>query len=210
MSPSAAAHDKVGPEPKGDLTMTRTTCRVLGAFVLLVGLAGAARAQVTAADYDRAMGLRDRWMYLTDGVAEPATWVDGAMRFYYRKTVKGGFQFVMVDAQSLQRQPAFDHDKLAAALSAATGTSTPACGCRSTASASGTANARWRSRSTSRDGRAGCRNTRARREPVAAAGAAASRAASARLATPRSRPTIGPRRRPTGVGKRSSATITSS
>ncbi len=101
--------------------MTRTTCRVLGTLVLLLGLAGTARAQVTAADYDRAMGLRERWMYLTDGVADPATWVDGTTRFYYRKTVKGGFQFVMVDAQSLQRQPAFDHDKLAAALGAATG-----------------------------------------------------------------------------------------
>jgi dipeptidyl aminopeptidase/acylaminoacyl peptidase len=101
--------------------MTRTTCRVLGTLVLLLGLAGAARAQVTAADYDRAMGLRERWMYLTDGVADPATWVDGTTRFYYRTTVKGGFQFVMVDAQSLQRQPAFDHDKLAAALGAATG-----------------------------------------------------------------------------------------
>ena len=101
--------------------MTRTTCRVLGTLVLLFGLAGAAHAQVTAADYDRALGLRDRWMYLTDGVADPATWVDGTSRFYYRKTVKGGFQFVMVDAQSLERRPAFDHDKLAAALGAATG-----------------------------------------------------------------------------------------
>ena len=101
--------------------MTRTTCRVLGTLVLLLGLAGTARAQVTAADYDRAMGLRERWMYLTDGVADPATWVEGTTRFYYRKTVKGGFQFVMVDAQSLQRQPAFDHDKLAAALGSATG-----------------------------------------------------------------------------------------
>src|SRR5688500_5789691 len=101
--------------------MTRTTCRVLGTLVLLLGPAGTARAQVTAADYDRAMGLRERWMYLTDGDADPATWVDGTSRFYYRKTVKGGFQFVMVDAQSLQRQPAFDHGKLAAALGTATG-----------------------------------------------------------------------------------------
>ena len=100
--------------------MRRTTHLLAGA-VLLMLVATDARAQVTAADYDRAMGLRERWMYLTEGVADPATWVDGTSRFYYRKTVKGGFQFVMVDAQTLQRQPAFDHDKLAAGLGAATG-----------------------------------------------------------------------------------------
>ena len=117
MSASAAAHDKVGPKPlAGGLDDDTDDLPGAWSLVLLFGLAGTARAQVTAADYDRAMGLRDRWMYLTDGVAEPATWVDGTTRFYYRKTVKGGFQFVMVDAQSLQRQPAFDHDKLAAAL----------------------------------------------------------------------------------------------
>ena len=100
--------------------MRRTTR--LWASAVLVTLAGAANAgaQVTAADYDRAMGLRVRWMYLTEGVADPATWVDGTSRFYYRKTVKGGFQFVMVDAETQQRRPAFDHDRLAAGLSAAT------------------------------------------------------------------------------------------
>ena len=100
----------------------RRTMR-LWAGAVLVTLVGTtdAGAQVTPADYDRAMGLRDRWMYLTENVADPATWVDGTSRFYYRKTVKGGFQFVMVDAQTLQRQPAFDHDKLAVGLGAATG-----------------------------------------------------------------------------------------
>ena len=95
----------------------------LWASAVLVTMVGAtdAGAQVTPANYDRAMGLRDRWMYLTENVADPATWVDGTSRFYYRKTVKGGFQFVMVDAQTLQRQPAFDHDRLAVALGAATG-----------------------------------------------------------------------------------------
>ena len=98
-----------------------STMRVWASSFLIALVAAAdARAQVTAADYDRAMGLRDRWMYLTEGVADPATWIDGTSRFYYRKTVKGGFQFVMVDAQTQQRQPAFDHDRLAAGLSAAT------------------------------------------------------------------------------------------
>ncbi len=101
--------------------MRRTTSLWVNAVLVTLAGAADAGAQVTAADYDRAMGLRDRWMYLTENVADPATWVDGTSRFYYRKTVKGGFQFVMVDAQTLQRQPAFDHDKLAVGLGAATG-----------------------------------------------------------------------------------------
>ena len=73
------------------------------------------------ADYTRALGLRDAWTYLTENLAEPATWVENTNRFYYRKTVPGGFQFVMVDAATLQKTPAFDHDRLAASLSKATG-----------------------------------------------------------------------------------------
>jgi dipeptidyl aminopeptidase/acylaminoacyl peptidase len=88
--------------------------------VVLVPTAGI--AQVTPADYDRALGLRERWMYLTEGLADPVTWVDDTSRFYYRKTVKGGFEFVMVDAQTLQKRPAFDQERVATALSQATGT----------------------------------------------------------------------------------------
>jgi dipeptidyl aminopeptidase/acylaminoacyl peptidase len=88
--------------------------------MFLLGITGV-RAQVAQSDYDRALGLRDKWMYLTEGLADPVTWIDNTSRFYYRKTVKGGFEFVMVDAQSLERRPAFDQAKLAAALSSATG-----------------------------------------------------------------------------------------
>ncbi len=100
--------------------MTLTT-RCPGALALALFIATVANAQVTRADYDRAMGLREKWMYLTENVADPAVWVESSSRFYYRKTVKDGFQFVLVDARTLQRQPAFDHQRLAAGLSAATG-----------------------------------------------------------------------------------------
>jgi len=79
------------------------------------------RAQVAVPDYDRALTLRERWMHLTVGLADPVTWVDTTSRFYYRKTVKGGFEFVMIDAVTQERRPAFDHAKLAAGLSTATG-----------------------------------------------------------------------------------------
>jgi dipeptidyl aminopeptidase/acylaminoacyl peptidase len=78
-------------------------------------------AQVSKADYDRAMGLRDKYQYLTVNVPEPATWIEKTSRFYYRKSVKGGHEFVMVDASTLKKQPAFDHARLAAALSTETG-----------------------------------------------------------------------------------------
>jgi dipeptidyl aminopeptidase/acylaminoacyl peptidase len=85
-----------------------------------IGLTGV-HAQVAAADYDRSLNLREQWMYLTVGLADPVAWVDNTSLFYYRKTVKGGFEFVMVDAQTQERRPAFDQAKLASGLSAATG-----------------------------------------------------------------------------------------
>ena len=75
----------------------------------------------TRADYERAQGLRGRYNELAIDVPDAATWVGGANRFYYNKTVKGGHQFVMVDATTLQKRPAFDHARLAATLSKNTG-----------------------------------------------------------------------------------------
>ncbi len=79
--------------------------------------AAPAHAQGTRADYERAAAWREAYRYLTVNVPEPATWVDKQSRFYYRKSVKDGFEFVMVDAETGQRRPAFDHERLAAGLS---------------------------------------------------------------------------------------------
>src|SRR5262245_35302242 len=75
----------------------------------------------TRADYDRALSLRDRYQYLTVNVPDPATWVGKSGRFSYRKSVKGGHEFVVVDAATMAKQPAFDHERLARALSKETG-----------------------------------------------------------------------------------------
>jgi dipeptidyl aminopeptidase/acylaminoacyl peptidase len=49
-----------------------------------------------------------------------ANWFDGGQRFWYRNDLAGGKrQFVLVDAKAGARQPAFDHEKLAAALTKA-------------------------------------------------------------------------------------------
>jgi dipeptidyl aminopeptidase/acylaminoacyl peptidase len=95
-----------------------TTLSVIAAITLL---STSASAQVTRADYERAQGLRERYNELAIDVPDTATWVGGTNRFYYRKTVKGGSQFVMVDATTLQKRPAFDHTRLAATLSKNTG-----------------------------------------------------------------------------------------
>ena len=49
-------------------------------------------------------------------------WLDGDARFWYRADRTGGREFVLVDSDTGNRRPAFDHAKLAAGLSKAAGT----------------------------------------------------------------------------------------
>ncbi len=98
--------------------------RVLAAVAaswIVLSLPAAAGAQGTVADYRRAFGLREKYQGLALDVVDNATWIGKTHRFWYRKTVKGGTRFVVFDADTKRKQPAFDHDKLAAGLSAATG-----------------------------------------------------------------------------------------
>ena len=91
---------------------------------LLLGLllvSPPALAQVTKADYERALGLREKYQYLTAGVPEAAAWVGKSNRFCYRRSVKGGHEFVMVDAGTLDKRRPFDHERLAIALQKETG-----------------------------------------------------------------------------------------
>ena len=73
-------------------------CETMLATALLSG--GAALGQVTPADYARSEGLRDAWMYLTRNVADPPRWIGNTGKFVYRKTVPGGFSFVVTDART--------------------------------------------------------------------------------------------------------------
>lgn len=76
-------------------------------------------AQGTRADYERAMSLRERYSGLALNLAERPTWIEKTSRFWYRRTVRGGHEFILVDAETQAKRPAFDHERLAAALSAA-------------------------------------------------------------------------------------------
>jgi len=76
-------------------------------------------AQGTVTDYQRAQWLRIRFQALAVNLPDRATWIEKTTRFWYRKSVKGGNEFVLVDAETLARKSAFDHERLAASLSAA-------------------------------------------------------------------------------------------
>jgi dipeptidyl aminopeptidase/acylaminoacyl peptidase len=76
-------------------------------------------AQGTVDDYRRAMELRDRYDGLAVHTTDTPRFIQDTNRFYYRKAVKGGHEFILVDPDAAAKQPAFDHEKLAASLSAA-------------------------------------------------------------------------------------------
>jgi dipeptidyl aminopeptidase/acylaminoacyl peptidase len=108
------------------MPMLRPGCRWFGPWTLALVVTALAppspaAAQGTPADYERANGLRVTYEGLVSNVPGPATWIGATDRFWYRKASKGDVAFVMVDARTGQRRPAFDHDRLAAALSKATG-----------------------------------------------------------------------------------------
>lgn len=94
-------------------------------FVCLIptfaGLAAAQEAPPTVADYQRSIGLRRSWMYLTEGLVDQVAWLGESHRFAYRTTVPGGFEYRILDADSGEKKPAFDHQRLAAGLGQATG-----------------------------------------------------------------------------------------
>jgi len=74
-----------------------------------------AQAQGTRADYDRSFGLAEKARLLP--FAGPATAINKTPRYWYRR----GNEFLIIDATTGTKAPAFDHQKLATALATATG-----------------------------------------------------------------------------------------
>jgi dipeptidyl aminopeptidase/acylaminoacyl peptidase len=98
--------------------------RLLLALVTAVALIPAwLPAQSQAPDvkalYDRSESLNRRAMGLVHNVAESPTPIKGTSRLWYRKSVKGGNEFVLVDPAAKTKAPAFDHARLSASLSTA-------------------------------------------------------------------------------------------
>ena len=98
------------------------------------------------ADYQRSLHLGQEWMYLTRDLpfAAKATH-DG--RFYYRKTVPGGFSYVIVDPKDQRKRPAFTRHAWRLRWARPPANATSRCGCRSATSNSPTKAAPSRSKS---------------------------------------------------------------
>ncbi len=88
---------------------------------LFILLAGSLHGQGTLEDYRRAAGLAARTSGLVVNSPGPSTWIGNTNRFWYTRQVKGGNEFVLVDAVAGTKSPAFDHDRMAAALTRASG-----------------------------------------------------------------------------------------
>jgi dipeptidyl aminopeptidase/acylaminoacyl peptidase len=74
------------------------------------------------ARYERAAGWQDHDArhYVLNADVSP-TWLEGADAFWYRRQTVAGGEYVIFDAARATRKPAFDHGRLAAQLSVATG-----------------------------------------------------------------------------------------
>ena len=110
----------MGSNLSGRANMTKPSALAVFALALMF-VPELSMAQVTLADYQRAQALRERYEAAAVNVPDTPTWVAGTHRFYYRRTTATGFEFVIVDADTPSKQPAFDHARLAESLSKAAG-----------------------------------------------------------------------------------------
>ncbi|HVX41226.1 MAG TPA: DPP IV N-terminal domain-containing protein [Gemmatimonadaceae bacterium] len=96
-------------------------------FSLAIGLGlsaiASAFAQGTPADYARSAQLNQRFEGLALNVPDHATWIGKTSRFWYRRSVRGGYEFMLADAATKATRPAFDHERLAKAIDAITDSS---------------------------------------------------------------------------------------
>jgi dipeptidyl aminopeptidase/acylaminoacyl peptidase len=103
----------------------RVSARLSIIGILLFGCArpNVVAAQGTPADYARATSLAERYERAAVDIAGVPSAVGRTHLFWYRKSVAGGDELMIVDAETQQKRPAFDHERIARALSQATGNS---------------------------------------------------------------------------------------
>jgi dienelactone hydrolase len=83
--------------------------------------AAAALAQGTLADYQRAQGLSAKARSLVVNRVGPAGWIGSSDHYWYTRFVKGGSEFVWLNAATGDKRPAFDQERLATALNKVSG-----------------------------------------------------------------------------------------
>ena len=101
--------------------MNRSARIFLVSFLILCS-DGILRAQGTLEDYRRAERfLADEVKKLAFSGEVRPSWIEGTSRFWYVNDGPTGKEFMLADSARATREPAFDHEKLAAALSRAVG-----------------------------------------------------------------------------------------
>ena len=100
---------------------TRCTLRITVIALSALAIPASVNAQGTRADYERANGLRAKYEAAAIDITSAATWIGNTHRFWYRKLSRGVNEYVVTDADTLQKQTAFDHAKIAASLSKSLG-----------------------------------------------------------------------------------------
>lgn len=105
--------------------MKREQIKIIVILALAAGFIPlTALSQGTLEDYRRSNELPDRFRErVSHVITGQPEWIGESNRFWYRKTLEDGHQFIWVDAETGERQPAFDHDRLASTLSDLTGES---------------------------------------------------------------------------------------
>src|SRR5260370_30880256 len=89
--------------------------------LVVAAIAVTASAQGTLGDYQRGQAMQAKARALVVNVPGAANWIGDSERFWYSRSVKGGTEFLLVDAREAVKKPAFDHEKLAAAINAGSG-----------------------------------------------------------------------------------------
>ncbi len=98
------------------------TFRICCLSAFLFAFAATARAQGTAADYQRAENLSQRFSGKVSHAKVDPHWISDSQFWFRRDLGEGKSEFVLVDCEAGKRQTAFDHAKLGAGLSKAAGT----------------------------------------------------------------------------------------
>jgi dipeptidyl aminopeptidase/acylaminoacyl peptidase len=94
----------------------RSVCGLAAILFAMVPLPAVLKAQLGPDDYQRALGLQEKYRNLVIHLPDQVEWIEGTERFVYRRSIPGGHEFLLVDAEKQTQGPAFDHVRLAAEL----------------------------------------------------------------------------------------------
>jgi dipeptidyl aminopeptidase/acylaminoacyl peptidase len=96
---------------------TKFFSKLICCILTLALFPGFLSGQVKPDTYERTARLRTEFQSLALNIVDRSGWIEKTPRFWYRKSVGGGFAFHVVDAEALSKRSAFDHERLAEALS---------------------------------------------------------------------------------------------